>query len=348
MILRQLKQRANKIDHLQNEFSKITQYATELQMYIGLQEIEKTTSEATHYIEYLESGDDFDEKNIKTGRQDQAQYLIPKSIEQIKPSMLRTLTIPEDKKMTNILACRIFPDGKYLVLDNQSYGSELLLFSNDGIFLRKIAAFRGPSYDACIVRNNTVAVTLLLATNQTQLVDAEENNIIRTFKLSHACYGVVSDGQMMFISSMEKSTMVNLINLSQTILEEVKAHHISLYKGNIYGTIYNENKVCCYKSTGEPLWTFMHHDIVKPQGLTLDKNGFVYIASYGNNSIVVISPENKRCKTILSEADGIMNPYEIDINSKTGMMIVASEIKKDSNTLKKSIFTDKFSKLNSP
>ncbi|CAG2251472.1 unnamed protein product [Mytilus edulis] len=118
--------------------------------------------------------------------------------------------------------------------------------------------------------------------------------------------------------------------MSQTILEGVRASHISLFGGYIYGTIFRENKVCCYKSTGELLWTFQHQDIDRPQGIALDKNGFVYIASKENNRIVVVSPDGKTCKTILSDVDGINYPVYIDIHRETGIMIVSSKVKKTS------------------
>ncbi|CAG2201338.1 unnamed protein product [Mytilus edulis] len=157
--------------------------------------------------------------------------------------------------------------------------------------------------------------------------------------LSHDCNAIASDGQMLVISSTGKSTIVNLNDNSHTILEGVWADGIALFKGNIYGTIFYENKVFCYKITGEPLWTFQHHDIVKPGGIILDKNGFVYIASYGNDRILVIPPDGKTCKTILSDVDGIIHPYAIDINRETGMMIVSSQIRDDSYSMVKSYQT---------
>ncbi|XP_052058820.1 uncharacterized protein LOC127699119 [Mytilus californianus] len=362
-LLQQVTQQANEISQLQSEFSKMTQYATELQMYVGLREVEKTTSKAAKYIDELKSGDNFEEKNlevtissslqsilqevksfgyinintssstlsIKAGRKDQAQNLVPtvQRIEEIKPSMLRTLTIAEDMKSTSVLVSRILPNGKYLTLNHyDKYKSHaLLLFGNDGIFERKVLTFTENPYSACYVRNNTVAVTLHL-TNQTSLVDVEKNKIIQIITLSHHCNGVASDGQILVISSKEKSTMVNLNDMSHTILEGVTANCISLFQGNIYGTIFSANKVYCYKETGELLWTFQHRDIYGPEELTLDKNGFVYIASHENNNIVVVSPDGKTCKTILSEADGIINPVHIDIHRETGMMIVSSKMKK--------------------
>ncbi|CAC5369892.1 unnamed protein product [Mytilus coruscus] len=209
--------------------------------------------------------------------------------------------------------------------------AQILLFSNDGIFVREVVSFTETLLDACLVGNNTVAVSLGSA-NQTALVDVEKNTIIRTVNLSHQCDVVGSDGETMVVSGIEKSTIVNLNDMSFTILEGVGAYHIALSNGHIYGTINNENIMYCYKITGEPLWVFKHEEIQSPQGITLDKNGFVYIASRRNNSIVVVSPDGKTCKTILSEADGIKSPHAIDINREIGMMLVSIVISNNYNS----------------
>ncbi|XP_071161844.1 E3 ubiquitin-protein ligase TRIM33-like [Mytilus edulis] len=361
-LLQQLNTQANQITQVPSEFSQMTQYATELQTYVGLREIEKTTSQAAQYIEDLKSGGKLDENNleitvscelqsilkdiksfgdinintspsslqVKTGRKDQAQNLVQAipGIEEIKPTFLRQLTIAEDRKPIVIRACKILPTGEYLILDSQSIISHLLLFSNDGMFVREIVAINGCAVDSCLVRNNKVAVTIGLE-KQTALVDVEKNKIIKTITLSHNCDSAASDGEMLVISSTEKSTIVNLNNESHTILEGVVADCLALFKGNIYGATIDD-KIFCVDCTGKFLWTFKHHDIDNSGRLTLDKYGFVYIASLENNSIVVVSPDGKSCKTILSEADGIKDPLAIDINRETGMMIVSSIISDDS------------------
>ncbi|CAC5397513.1 unnamed protein product [Mytilus coruscus] len=242
--------------------------------------------------------------------------------------MLTTLKTAKEMRTLIIYACLILPDGKFIILDYNK--KQLLLFKNDGIFIRRVITFTQSPYDACFVRKNTVAVTLGPA-NQTTLVDIEKKTNIQTIKFSHYCFGVASDGETVVISSnSSQSTRVNLNDMSHTILKGVEGvGRISLLQRNIYGTIHLENKVCCYDSTGEPLWTFQHKDINSPGGITLDMNGFVYIVSSKNGSIVVVSPDGKTCKTILSEADGIKHPYGIDINKKTEMVIVSSIISED-------------------
>ncbi|XP_071161527.1 uncharacterized protein [Mytilus edulis] len=354
----QMEQRASTIGQMQREFTKMTQHATELQMYIGLREIEKTTSQTTKYIEDLESGDSFNENNlevkissalrsilqdvksfgdvkinttpstlqIKTGRKDQAQHLVPRGpgIDHIKPSFSKTLTIPEDMRSLDINVCLILPDGKFVILDSNQ--GQLLLFSNEGIYIRQIVTFTDATFNACFVRNNTVAVTLGVE-NQTALVDVEKNTIIEKIKFSRNCYRAASDGKTLVVSNDGgQSTLVNLNDMTQTILEVDGANYISLFKDRMYSSFYFENKVCCFTRTGEHMWTFEHQDIASPNGITLDVNGFVYIVSSENYNIVVVSPDGKTCKTILSETDGIIDPWAIDINRETGMMIVSSQI----------------------
>ncbi|XP_063418729.1 uncharacterized protein LOC134701509 [Mytilus trossulus] len=352
----QMDQRVSKIE-MQSEFTEMTQYATELQMYFGLREIEKTTFQVTKYIEDLESGDNFNEQNlevkissalrsklkdvksfgyikinttsstlqIKTGRKDQAQHLVSKGpgIDHIIPSLSKSLIIPENMRSLDIYATLILPNGKFVILDSNK---TLLMFSNEGIFIRQIVTFTEDSYRACFVRQNTVALTLGLA-NQIALVDIEKNAIIERIEFPHKCDGAASNGTTLVINEDGgKITTVNLNDKSHTILEVIGTDCISLFKGKIYCAVYLENKVYCYKITGEPLWTFQHQDIASPVGIALDMHGFVYIVSIRNISIVVVSPDGKTCKTILSEDDGITVPWAIDINRETRMMVVSNEI----------------------
>ncbi|XP_071161854.1 probable RING finger protein 207 homolog [Mytilus edulis] len=88
-LIQQLEQRANQISQMQGKFTEMTRLATELQMYVGLRETEKTTSQAEKYIETLKNEKSFDEKNLKVT---------------ISPSLL---LIPQDVKSFEVININI-------------------------------------------------------------------------------------------------------------------------------------------------------------------------------------------------------------------------------------------------
>ncbi|XP_063426991.1 uncharacterized protein LOC134710551 [Mytilus trossulus] len=357
-LLNQVEHRSVEIYKLQKEFSKMTQYATQLQIYVGLRKIEKTTSEAAKYIDDLESGDQLEENNleleissalklilqdvksfgdihitvssstvqIKARRKDQAQALVHTIpvIEQIKPLFLKKVTMPDGVDHETDYACRILHDDNFVFLDRRH--DQLLLFNKEGILIRKVMTFEGNPNDLCIVSNNTVAISFQTI-KQSALVDIEKNKIIKIINLSDICHKVTSDGQVLVLykygNCHNKCTIVNLKDMTQTFLG-VGGTCISLFKENIYCTHFTSNKVSCFKRNGEPLWTFMHDAITFSTGHALDINGFIYVATLGTNEIVVVSPKEKTNKTLLSFAipNGDTYPIGIDINKDTGMMMV--------------------------
>ncbi|XP_071161794.1 uncharacterized protein [Mytilus edulis] len=358
--VQQMELRVSQIDQIQSKLNDLIQNATDLQIYICLIEIEKSSSRVVNYFDDLEQGDDLSEKNlnmsissdlqsilqdvksfgdiaisispstlqVKTIRKDQAQQLVPNipDVEQIRPFWMYAMTIPKGIFPLLIKACVVLPDDTFIILDNK----ELLLFSNNVCFVRKIHTFRDCPLDACYARTNVVAVALGSA-KKIALVDIEKNRIIKIVRLSHNCDGVGVDDNRMVVSSDQKSTLINLNDMCCTILQELRASNVALFKGNIYGIleINNESKVSCYKNNGEHIWTFTHHEIDGATGLTLDRNGFVYIASASNNSIMVLSPDGKRSSAILSEHDGINFPSSIDINKESGLMMVSYDFSSD-------------------
>ncbi|CAC5355934.1 unnamed protein product [Mytilus coruscus] len=234
---------------------------------------------------------------IKAGRKDQGQHLVPVFLgnENIEPSLKKSVTMPKEICPVAMNACRILLDGKILALDGRQ--QRLLLFSTDGIFMRIVVTFKSYPYDLCIVEKKF-----------------SSHLILNIKAISADCtYGTMD----------EKCTVVNLKDMSHKILEGVGGNCMSLFKENVYCTNAREHNVSCYKITGEPLWTYMYNGIKSPCGIALDINGFVYVASLGTNKIVVVSPDGKTSKTILSEANSIFIPVGIDINRDRGIMVVS-------------------------
>ncbi|CAC5374948.1 unnamed protein product [Mytilus coruscus] len=355
-LLLEVDKRAKQIRKLQKEFSNMTKYATELQIYVGLKEIEKITSQEGNYIEDLKCGSDLNERNLhmttslalssflhdvksfgeitvdtrpcnvqaNVGRKDQAQYLVPvPTIDQIKPSFSNVLKVPKGRTFSFVDCC-ILPNCNCLTLD--IVGKDLLMFKNDGTFITTVVSFKEEPYSVCFVKDDTVAVSFYTAC-EVALVDIGKSKVDRNFKFPKVCCsGVSSDGQVLVISMpTDKNVIVmNLLDESKQNLEGIYLHNISLVKGNIYGTNFLNNTISCYKLSGEMLWSLKHQNIDEPLGIALDKNGLIYVACRRGNKIVVVSPDGKSCRIILNYGDGIKTPQSIAINIKFGIMLVAS------------------------
>jgi DNA-binding beta-propeller fold protein YncE len=50
----------------------------------------------------------------------------------------------------------------------------------------------------------------------------------------------------------------------------------------------------------------------------------VYVASLKNNSVVVISPDGKRCRTVLGDSDGIYQPLAICFDKVKNNLVVCN------------------------
>ena len=94
---------------------------------------------------------------------------------------------------------------------------------------------------------------------------------------------------------------------------------------NIYHTNHTTNTVSCHKINGDKLWEFQDVAIISyPRGVTVDKYLNVYVASEGNDSVVVISPDGKRCRTVLGKSHGIYQPMAIYFDKVKDSLVVCN------------------------
>jgi hypothetical protein len=60
-------------------------------------------------------------------------------------------------------------------------------------------------------------------------------------------------------------------------------------------------------------------------GIALDKHRNVYVAGKGTNNVVVLSPDCKNCKQILTKSDGLNKPIALRINIDRSELLVCNE-----------------------
>ena len=63
----------------------------------------------------------------------------------------------------------------------------------------------------------------------------------------------------------------------------------------------------------------------KPAGIALDQNSNVFVAGNGTNNVVVLSPDGKNCRQILTKDDGLNEPCSLRINIDRSELLVCNK-----------------------
>ncbi|CAC5389010.1 unnamed protein product [Mytilus coruscus] len=354
----QIRSKLEHVVQLQLDFSKMIKFATEMQTYEGLKEMEKTSTNEAKYIETLNNSGVINDINLvvnfspdlyavlqevksmgkisitskksnlklKVGQNSQAQLLFQmiKPINEIEAVLKKTFSLPNDTGSLCITSCSIISQGKLVFADQNN--ESLILCDKNGVFVRKILKFSNYPSDICHIRNNIVVVTLPDA-HQIVFVDVEHNKIVHTIKVKSKCYGVYCDGKTISVRLPEEKSVVILSidgNVKQTLsIPGVNVNRFSGFNQNFCFVNWKENEVLCYNTNSDLIWK-CKENISDPSGITIDKNGLIYIACDQSSKIVIFSNDGKSSRPLLSYDDGIRNPWAIDVDRETSTLLVAN------------------------
>ncbi|VDH91027.1 Hypothetical predicted protein [Mytilus galloprovincialis] len=347
--------KTDQVEEKQKDFSKTVEFSTDLQTYFGLHEVEKIIKQGEHYINNLKSADNLRERKmkvdcwdlestvtcvrgrtalgrisvqlsskdlqLKTKGEGQVQSLRNPVLSIVKPEIKQRFKMP--KHSAHISGCQILPNSDIVFVDQQN--RSLLLFNNAGVFVKEILSLKGETSDICYVRQREVAVTLILL--QTVLIiDVDRNEIVKRRVLGGTCYGICNYEQMMYVIVRPNFVLVLDfdLNIKKSIPTSTKGlSRIAVFGDLLYCTHFNGNSVFCYNKEGETLWSF-DDAIHLPFGIAIDKNGFVYVACKGSNSIIAVSQNGKESKVIMSEDSGVNKPFPINIDRELSVLVFSN------------------------
>lgn len=102
--------------------------------------------------------------------------------------------------------------------------------------------------------------------------------------------------------------------------------YVAVHDDKLYYTNKEKHSVECHDIHGNLEWQFKDKQkLLYPQGVSVDSNGKLYVAGTKSHNVVVISPDGKHCRTILSERDGLRNPRALHFEQKTNKLLVVNE-----------------------
>ncbi|XP_071179330.1 E3 ubiquitin-protein ligase TRIM56-like isoform X2 [Mytilus edulis] len=351
-MLNELKSKKTKLDSLHNDFTKMMEFATDLQTYNALRQIAKITGEESSNIDNLRGKYELKdlhvkveivealrsvEKNItafgkiivktvpfnlqlKSLKELQINVLLP-----LKPKLISTLNI-SDVGQCKIHGCLILPQENFLFVDRSN--KRILLFSQDGTFKRTVITFVDSPSDVCYIEDDIVAITFPEA-RLIHLVDTEKNRIKNTLNIKGYGYGIESDGEKLFVRISNQDSFI-VLDLEGNILRRIQIPgdcitRFTIIENNIICTNWDTSEILSYDMNGNLLWKYRHDEIRKPIGIAKDTSGNIYLSCQDSDKVVVLSSTDRSSFTFLSNSDGLNKPFSLHIDQQRSLLLVANE-----------------------
>ncbi|XP_052098619.1 uncharacterized protein LOC127733297 [Mytilus californianus] len=348
-ILGKLVVNMEKVGLLQTNMSAIKEYASDLQAFLGSKMIETEIQKHEIFIQSLFDDGSLQKIVITCKIEDEITNVLSKvtslgsiSLES-SPTLVVLQTVREKQaqlgyfqnaqlttinglqislqrklKSTGATGCSISLTGDIALIDNQK--SRLLILKEDGTLKIEISLTTKTPADGTFIDEKTVAVSFPIS-KQIQIINITTKTVECTIKTTDSCYGVCyRDGELIYCNVGKGIQRVNVSgNCTSLLVKEDTMScwsYVVTYGDRIFYTNYSKHTIACLKITGEKIWECLNESICKPQGISVDKDYNVYIASYGNNSLFVLSADGNQSRKLGDHRDGIDLPYGLAFDRK--------------------------------
>ena len=357
-LLEQLSKNSKVIAGLQSDIIAVKEYASDLQTFLGSKVIEEKVLKEEESIMALSDDGCLQQLNlrynintkikdilstittfgsvsietsppsvvIKTMKAEQAQIMSviqhpsAKSINDIKLTLHTTFNIPKGKGSIAIAGCIVFPNGKMIVVDHGN--KRLATLNEDGTIDKEISCSPGYPFDVTCLDNTTVAVS---KTNGIEKINIDSAKTERCIETSKPCGGIKHHNGVLLWYEMMQLSDDTITTLVVELTNLTFDNYITTCGKKIYHTNRITNTVTCYTIKGEKLWEYKDVSVLNdPRGVSVDNNSNVYATSNASHSVVVIEPDGRQGRQLISSDDGLDNPNGIYFNKFKSSLFVTN------------------------
>ncbi|XP_063405814.1 uncharacterized protein LOC134689774 [Mytilus trossulus] len=210
--------------------------------------------------------------------------------------------------------CILLPAGKVVL---SCFQQGILTFLSENGETDFNLSMKPRPYGMTSIDNNTIAVSADgCVPNVISVVNTDTKLVENKIPIDSEAHGIVSkEGKIIFCAGKKGIRMVNLkTNDISTILEcELDDFSsVTTFYDNIFFTNRHAQTITCCDFSGNICWNFHERDILNvPKSLAVDKNGNIFVADMGQSKVLIISPDGKEHKQLLSSDDGLRRPTSI-------------------------------------
>jgi hypothetical protein len=226
----------------------------------------------------------------------------------------------------DITGCFILTGGKMAFIN---YDPAFLQILNvDGSKERNLSLPIWDALDVACIDQNTAAVTSP-SDKLITLVDLNTGKTVKSINTNTTCCGITSRNGMLVFSvfgkglikvDLKDGNIVEIVAFAADLSSRVTSFNDRLY----YTDSMRSEGVCC-DINGTILWTFTDKSVLKtPRSITVDDYGNVYVIDANPVNVIVISPDGKEHRQLLSKADRLENPRSLHYDRQTRQLFVAN------------------------
>ena len=358
-LLVSLDEKQKELTEYQTNMVNIKRYASDLQTFIAVKQIEKDVC-----LQSLLNGDSLNQANLSckidtdlrtittstkrlgevvveskpcdmtfARKQDkQAQMMVSDlspsmSVQNIQLKLTQKINI----KGKGITGCSLLPDGTMAL---SSYSTDTVSFINkEGAELFQISKDKTGLYaydTVCIKDTNSVAVSSGVGDSRClTIIDIEGKEIVTTISIDTDMYGMAVSGKAIYYCA--ENNGLKMLNLSDKTVSDIinrnmsGVYYVATSGDNLYYANTDTHTVTYCDLHGTTQWEFKDESLLQyPLGISVDNDGNVYVVGYDSNNVVVISPDGKRHRQLLSSKDGLEKPRVLDYDRSTNRLLVVN------------------------
>ncbi|CAG2249097.1 unnamed protein product [Mytilus edulis] len=249
-----------------------------------------------------------------------------RSFGNINLTLQMTINTKQDKF---ILGTYLLPDGRMVFSGGIFVNGTIIVLNANGSLSFEVH-LPSSSFDVTyITEGNTLAVSSGGSSAQCiYIIDMENRKVKKTISVNDRIYGIKYNGTGLIHCGHTGIRMIDPND--ETIRDIVRGKilsecYVTAYGDKLYHTNLNKNTVTCYDIKGNKKWAFENKIILQaPAGISVDNDGNIYVVGRKSNSLIMISPDGKRHRQLLSAKDGLSEPWSIHFSMERNMLIVAN------------------------
>ena len=359
-----LDEKQKELTEYQTNIVSIKKYASDLQTYIAVKQLEKDVETQDTCLQAIVNSDSLNHTKLSC-KIDTALRTINTSIQMFGEVVVETkpcemtfarkkdrqaqmmvagisalmsvdniqLTLKQKIKIkgTIIRGCSLLPEGKMVL---SCYNANIVRFiNNEGAELFQIGKNKTGSrtYDTVYVKDANSVVVSSGRENYSciTIIDIERREVMSTISMDTLIFGMAIRGRTIYYCTLDKGIM--MLNLSDKSVSDIinsnmtGVYYVATSGEKLYYSNCNSHTVTCCDLHGTTQWEFKDERVMQcPLGIAVDNDGNVYVVGYNSNNVVVFSPDGQRHRQLLSDMDGILNPAVLDYDKSTNKLLVVN------------------------